>query len=164
MPKWDPAPDRGLWALSDTRLSNPAKMRKKCCYVCEKNLGQHSSLPLSPTHLSLSRIKRERYIFVKKCIRSFIEVCILCLIMFLLIFVLRLCNKTCQKQSTIGRGGERGSEISVIARHDDDDDDDDIIWFVTILLKHFKINLNSLYLYTIQIKNHNLTSVICLHT
>ena len=31
--------------------------------------------------------------------------------------------RTCQKQWTIGRGGERGSGISVlIARHDDDDD------------------------------------------
>ena len=33
--------------------------------------------------------------------------------------------RTCQKQWTIGRGGERGSGISVlIARHDDDDDYD----------------------------------------
>ena len=33
--------------------------------------------------------------------------------------------KTCQKQWTIGRGGERGSGISVVmARRDDDDDDD----------------------------------------
>ena len=31
--------------------------------------------------------------------------------------------RTCQKQWTIGRGGERGAGISVlIARHDDDDD------------------------------------------
>ena len=30
--------------------------------------------------------------------------------------------KTCRKQWTIGRGGERGSVISVLmARHDDDD-------------------------------------------
>ena len=30
--------------------------------------------------------------------------------------------KTCRKQWTIGRGGERGSGISVLmARHDDDD-------------------------------------------
>ena len=34
--------------------------------------------------------------------------------------------KTCQKRWMIGRGGERGSGISVlVARHDDDDDDDD---------------------------------------
>ena len=34
--------------------------------------------------------------------------------------------KTCQRQWTLGRSGERGSVISVLAaRHDDDDDDDD---------------------------------------
>ena len=34
--------------------------------------------------------------------------------------------KTYQSQWTIGRSGERGSGISVLAvRHDDDDDDDD---------------------------------------
>ena len=33
--------------------------------------------------------------------------------------------KNCQKQWTIEKGGEKGSEISVLmARHDDDDDDD----------------------------------------
>ena len=57
----------------------PAKMRKKCCYG-QKNLGKYSSLSLSPAHLShitnitLSRIKCERFIFKKKCIRSFNEV------------------------------------------------------------------------------------------
>ena len=35
--------------------------------------------------------------------------------------------KTCQRRWTIGRSGERGSGISVLAaRHDDDNDDDDI--------------------------------------
>ena len=35
-------------------------------------------------------------------------------------------NQTCQKRWMIGRSGERGSGISVLAaRHDDDDDDDD---------------------------------------
>ena len=34
--------------------------------------------------------------------------------------------RTCRKQWTIGRGGERELVISVlIVRHDDDDDDDD---------------------------------------
>ena len=66
MPNWEPAADRGLWALSDPRLSNPAKMRKKYCgSIC-------SSLSPSPVHLShttnitLSRIKCERYIFYKE--------------------------------------------------------------------------------------------------
>ena len=50
--------------------ATPAKMRKKCCYGHEKNLGQYSSLSPSPTHLShttnitLSRIKCERFIFL----------------------------------------------------------------------------------------------------
>ena len=36
--------------------------------------------------------------------------------------------KTCQRRWMIGRSGERGSGISVLAaRHDDDDDDDDEI-------------------------------------
>ena len=68
------------WALSDPRLSSPARIRKKCCYS-QKNFGSIcSSLSPSPTHLShtrnitLSRIKCERYIFIKKCVCSFIEV------------------------------------------------------------------------------------------
>ena len=37
--------------------------------------------------------------------------------------ILDVARKTCQKQWTIGRDSERGSEIFVlIARHDDDDD------------------------------------------
>ena len=52
MPNCEPAADRGLWVLSDPRLSNPAKMRKKCCYD-QKNLGSICiSLSPSPTHLS----------------------------------------------------------------------------------------------------------------
>ena len=35
--------------------------------------------------------------------------------------------KTCRKQWTIEKGGEKGSRISVLmVWHDDDDDDDDI--------------------------------------
>ena len=37
--------------------------------------------------------------------------------------ILDVALRTCQNQWAIGRGGERGSDISVlIARHDDDDD------------------------------------------
>ena len=44
--------DRGLAALSDPRLSSPARMRKKCCYD-QKNFGSIcSSLSPSPIHLS----------------------------------------------------------------------------------------------------------------
>ena len=64
-------------------LATTAKMRKKCCYG-QKNLGQYvtvcSRLQLTshtqPT-LTLSRIKCERYTFIKKCVRSFIEVVII---------------------------------------------------------------------------------------
>ena len=71
-------------------------------WLPEGDMGRRS--PLSEyvclsTHLShttetstLSRIKCERYIFIKKCVSSFIEVHKLCLIMFPLIFVLRLYN------------------------------------------------------------------------
>ena len=85
--------------------ATPAKMRKKCCLGHEKNLGQYSSLSLSPAHLShttnitLSRITFEKYIFIKKCVRSLIEVRILCLIMFRLIFVLRLYNTSVSRMS-----------------------------------------------------------------
>ena len=38
--------------------------------------------------------------------------------------ILDVALRTCQRQWTIGKGGERGSEIFVlIARPDDDDDD-----------------------------------------
>ena len=48
--------------------------------VARRTLGQNNSLSPSPTHLShtrnitFSRIKCERYIFIKQCVRSFIEV------------------------------------------------------------------------------------------
>ena len=36
-------------------------------------------------------------------------------------------QKTCRRRWTIGKSGERGSEISVLpTRHDDDDDDDEV--------------------------------------
>ena len=44
--------------------------------------------------------------------------------------------KTCQRRWTIGKSGERGSGISVLAaRHDDDDDDIYIYIFVNSLIK-----------------------------
>ena len=72
---------------SVTQFSNPAKMRKKYCWV---NIAVCPCLQLishtQPTS-TLSRIKCERYIFIKNCVHSFTEVRILCLIMFLHIFV-----------------------------------------------------------------------------
>ena len=68
-----PSGRQRAWALSDPRLSSPAKMRKKCCYCRENNLRSIcGSLSPSPIHLShitninsfatLSRIKCKRYI------------------------------------------------------------------------------------------------------
>ena len=73
MPKWEPAADGGLWVLSDLRLSNPAKMRKKYCYGRRRTWGQYNSLYPSPAHLShtrnitLSRIKCERCFYKEVC-------------------------------------------------------------------------------------------------
>ena len=58
-------------------------MRKKYCYG-QKNLGQYVAVcprlqltsHTQPTS-TLSRIKCERYIFIKKCVCSFIEVVII---------------------------------------------------------------------------------------
>ena len=71
-------------------------------WLLEKDTGRSPlSEYMSLIHLShttetstLSRIKYERYIFIKKYVRSFIEVRKLCLIIFPLIFVLWLYN-TC---------------------------------------------------------------------
>ena len=79
MPLWEPAPDRGL-GPSGPPVEQPNRMRKKCCYNTEElGVNMWQSVP-SPTHLShitninpfatLSRIKCERYIFLKKCVHS----------------------------------------------------------------------------------------------
>ena len=85
------------WALSDPRLSNPAKMRKKCCYGRRRTWGQYSSLFPSPAHLShtrnitLSRIKRERLYFYK-IVYSFVHwSSSLCLIMFRIYLYIYIC-------------------------------------------------------------------------
>ena len=92
MPIWEPAADWGLWALSDPRLSNPAKMRKKYCLV---NIAVCPRLQLishtQPTS-TLSRIKCDIYIFIKKSVHSFIEVRILsvdCFRIYLYMYVAR---------------------------------------------------------------------------
>ena len=53
--------------------------------------------------------------------------------------------KTCQKRWMIGRSGERGSGISVLAALHDDDDDDSCLWvFEKEFLISFPVLLNSL--------------------
>ena len=68
--------DWGLRPSATPGWAIQAKMRK-CCYGQEKNFGQYSSLSLLPLishhtqqNITLSRIKFESCIFVKKCIRS----------------------------------------------------------------------------------------------
>ena len=68
-------------------------------YGKKSSLWVYTSPPISHTQptLTLSRIKCERYGFIKKCVRSFIEVLKSCLIMFPLIFILRLYNRVRSK-------------------------------------------------------------------
>ena len=81
--------------------ATPAKMWKKCCYG-QKNLGQYVAVcprfqltsHTQPT-LTLSRIKCERYIFIKKRVRSFIEVVIIVdyVIRLYLYLYMNTCNR-----------------------------------------------------------------------
>ena len=52
MPKWEPATDRGLWALRDPRLSNPSQDEKEVLLWSEELGSICSRLSPSPTHLS----------------------------------------------------------------------------------------------------------------
>ena len=68
--QWEPAPSRGL-RPQDPRLSSPAEWEKKCCYSQYVAVCSVSNSLLSQTTLSQPfRIKCERYIFLKKCVRS----------------------------------------------------------------------------------------------
>ena len=51
MPKWEPAADRGLWALSDPRLGNPSQDEKGALLWSEEPGSICSSLSSSPTYL-----------------------------------------------------------------------------------------------------------------
>ena len=57
MPKWKPAPGRGLWALSDPRLSNPSQDAKEIQLWSRKNLGQYSSPSLFPLIINMMRLQ-----------------------------------------------------------------------------------------------------------
>ena len=71
---------RALWPSVTHGWPTQAKMRKKCCYGQEENLGQYccpstvssSSLTHNKHHLFENR-GWEIYIFVKKCIRSLLK-------------------------------------------------------------------------------------------
>ena len=92
-----------LWAFSDTCLSNPAKVRKKCCYGQKNFASICSSLSSSPTHLShttninpFENKVWETYFYKQVC--SFIHwSSSLCLIMFriyLFMYYVYVCGYT----------------------------------------------------------------------
>ena len=68
--------------------------------------------------------------------------------------ILDVALRICQKQWTIGRGGERGSELSVlITRHYDDNDDDLIFGSLYVhvsVTKKFKTKKIIKNMYTIK--------------
>ena len=70
MPNWEPVVHRGLLALIYPWLSNPAKMRKKYCWVNIAVCPRLQLISHTQPASTLSRIKCERYIFIKKCVRS----------------------------------------------------------------------------------------------
>ena len=89
MPAWESACRLMVCGPQWPTVEQPQpRWRRSAAVVTRRTLGQNNSLSPSSTHLShttnitLSRIKCERYIFIKKCLRSFIEIRILCLIMF----------------------------------------------------------------------------------
>ena len=74
--QWEPAPDRVFAALVDPRLSSPAEWERGAAIV-RGIWGQYvavcsvSNSPLIHNPFAtLPRIKCERYIFLKKCVRS----------------------------------------------------------------------------------------------
>ena len=76
IPEWEPAADRGLWTLSDPRLSKPSQDEKEVLLWSEELGSKYQSLSvsnLSLTHnnITLSRIKCERLYFenIFKCYR-----------------------------------------------------------------------------------------------
>ena len=77
----EPAPDRGLGPSATHGWAAQPRSGRSAAMVARRTLGQYVAVCLrlqltshiQPTS-TLSRIKCERYIFLKKCVRSFIEV------------------------------------------------------------------------------------------
>ena len=91
MPEWEPDADRGLWALRDPRLSNPSHDEEEVLLWSEE-LGVN--IAVCPRLQLISHIQEtspyQEYIFIKKCVRSFIEVrhyCWLCLFLYLWLYM-----------------------------------------------------------------------------
>ena len=117
MPKWEPAVDRGLWALSDPRLSNPSQDEKDVLLWSEE-LGAICSSPSpSPTHLShttnINHFQNKVWeIYFYKEVCSFVHwSSSFCLIMFLLIFIfVYVCGYTTVIQA---KGGTTHYQVTV---------------------------------------------------
>ena len=92
MPKWEPAADRRLWALSDPQLSNPSQDEKEVLLWSEEHVAVCPRLQLTshtqPTS-TLLRITCERYFYKEAC--SFIHwsshYCWLCFCIYLYMYV-----------------------------------------------------------------------------
>ena len=93
MLKWEPAADRGIWALSDPRFSNPSQDKKEVLLWSEELGPICSSLSPSPTYLSHTTNinlfeNKEWEIYFYKEVCSFVHwSSSLLLTMFQLIFV-----------------------------------------------------------------------------
>ena len=79
MPKWGPAADRGLWALSDPQLSNPKPRWERSAAMVEEELGVNIAvctrlqlISHSPTNITLSKIKCKGLYFYKE-VYSFVH-------------------------------------------------------------------------------------------
>ena len=90
----EPAPDWGLGPSVTHGWAAPLRWGRSAAMVARRTLDQYVAVCLrllltshtQPTS-TLSRIKCETYIVIKKCVRSFIEVRIFDLTMFPLIFI-----------------------------------------------------------------------------
>ena len=91
MPKWEPAADRGLWTLSDPWLSNPAKIRKKYCWV---NIAVRPCLHSPLTHKKHHPFENKacEIYFYKEVYSLIYWSCHYRLMMFPLVFVLWIYN------------------------------------------------------------------------
>ena len=83
------------------KITQHAMVRKRSWFNVAVCLCLHRSLTHHRNINPLDNKVCEIYIFIKKCARSFIEVRKLCLIMFPLVFVLRLYNITKTKPTKI---------------------------------------------------------------
>ena len=72
--------------------------------------------------------------------------------------------KTCRRRWIIGRSGERGSGISMLAaRHDDDDDDDVCVYIYIYIFSRIYVRLYIyVYIYLIEPNRHFLSTYFLL--